>query len=57
VFDLLNDKENIHFITKPILTEIENEKILFLPFCLNLNEKEYTLYTKGKTPLTESLQE
>jgi calcineurin-like phosphoesterase len=47
VFDLLQHQQNsgkLHFITKPWLTELEGEKILFLPFCLDLHEEEYSAF-------------
>ncbi len=58
VFDLLQHQQNsgkLHFITKPRLTELEGEKILFLPFCLDLHEEEYSAFPLWKTPLTEEL--
>lgn len=58
VFDLLQWWTwTIHFITKPWLTEIESEKILFMPFCLDLHEDEYEVYENWKNPLTEALLE
>ena len=47
VFDLLQHQQSsgkLHFITKPRLTELEGEKILFLPFCLDLHEEEYPAF-------------
>ncbi len=58
VFDLLQSHQaegKLHFITKPRLTELEGEKILFLPFCLELHEEEYSAFELWKTPLTEEL--
>ena len=54
VFDLLEKNGTIHFITSPLLTEIENEKILFLPFSIH---QEYDENPEYKTPLIESLLE
>ena len=48
VFDLLQHQQSsgkLHFITKPRLTELEGEKILFLPFCLDLHEEEYSAFS------------
>lgn len=55
VFDLLEKNKALTFITKPLLTTIEDEDILFLPFTLDLHENEYWVYEKWATPLTESL--
>lgn len=58
VFDLLQHQQSwgeLHFITKPWLTELEGEKILFLPFCLDLHEEEYSAFPLWKTLLTEEL--
>lgn len=58
VFDLLKQQQTVgklYFITKPRLTELEGEKILFLPFCLDLHEYEYSAFESWKTPLTEEL--
>ena len=58
VFDLLQEWTwSIHFITKPRLTHIDWEKILFLPFCLNLKEDEYEEYQDWKNMFTETLLE
>ena len=58
VFDLLQWWTwTIHFITKPRLTEIESEKILFMPFCLDLHESEYDVYDSWKDSFTTVLQE
>lgn len=58
VFDLLQEWTwTIHFITKPRLTTIDSEKVLFLPFCLNLNESNYDVYQDWKNMFTESLLE
>ena len=58
VFDLLQWWTwTIHFITKPRLTEIESEKILFMPFCLDLHESEYDVYDSWKDAFTTVLQE
>ena len=48
VFDLLQSQHSagkLHFITKPRLTELEGEKILFLPFCLELKEEDYPTFS------------
>lgn len=58
VFDLLADQQTdwkLLFITEPMLTELEGEKILFLPFCLDLNEGNYPAFELWKTLLTEEL--
>lgn len=58
VFDLLQNNQSngkLHFITEPRLTEIEEEKILFLPFCLEIQEEKYPLFEQGKTLLTQEL--
>ena len=58
VFDLLQEWTwSIHFITKPRLTHIDWEKILFLPFCLNLKEDEYEEYQDWKNMFSETLLE
>ena len=58
VFDLLQEKSwSIHFITKPELAEIEWEKVLFLPFCLDLKENEYEEYKLWENSLTKTLLE
>ena len=58
VFDLLQENSwSIHFITKPELAEIEWEKVLFLPFCLDLKENEYEEYKWWETSLTKTLLE
>ena len=58
VFDLIEEENaNIHFITKPQLYEIEWEKILFLPFCLNINTSNYEEYKDGENIITQSLLE
>ena len=62
VFDLLqktngegNHFWNLFFITEPELKEIEGEKILFLPYCLDFDEKKYPEYESGRTVLTDAL--
>ena len=55
VFDLLKWSWALHFITKPWLTDIEWEKVLLLPFCLDLDENSYEEFELWKTDLTESL--
>lgn len=58
VFDLLQENSwSIHFITKPELAEIEWEKVLFLPFCLDLKENEYEEYKLWENSLTKTLLE
>jgi hypothetical protein len=58
VFDLLQENPwSIHFITKPELAEIEWEKVLFLPFCLDLKENEYEEYKLWENSLTKTLLE
>ena len=58
VFDLLESSSSagkLNFITEPMLTEIEGEKILFLPFCLDIDENKYPEYQLGSSLLTEAL--
>jgi hypothetical protein len=58
VFDLLQENSwSIHFITEPELAEIEWEKVLFLPFCLDLKENEYEEYKLWENSLTKTLLE
>lgn len=47
VFDLLAKQQGsggLHFITEPRLTDLEGEKVLFLPFCLELNEEQHSAF-------------
>jgi hypothetical protein len=37
----LMQPQKIHFITTPLLTEIEGEKICFLPYMLDIRLAEY----------------
>lgn len=37
------------------MTEIEGEKIFFLPFCLDFDEKKYPPYEQGSSVLTQAL--
>ena len=58
VFDLLESSSSagkLNFITEPMLTEIEGEKILFLPFCLDIDENKYPAYQLGSSLLTDAL--
>lgn len=56
VFDLIKDNNsNIKFVTQPKLEEIEWEKILFFPFCLNLDEEHYDEYKEWENELTKYL--
>ena len=62
VFDLLQKTNgewsqnwNLFFITEPELKEIEGEKVLFLPYCLDFDEKRYPEYESGRTVLTDAL--
>ena len=62
VFDLLQKTNgewsqnwNLFFITEPELKEIEGEKVLFLPYCLDFDEKKYPEYESGRSILTDAL--
>ena len=62
VFDLLQKRNeqksldwNLFFITEPELREIEGENILFMPYCLDFDEKKYDEYELGKSILTDAL--
>lgn len=62
VFDLLqkgNEDEsqhwNLFFITEPELREIEGQKVLFLPYCLDFDETKYAEYALGKSLLSDAL--
>lgn len=58
VFDLLQsaqDAGKLLFITQPWCTELEGERVLFLPYCLDFDEKKYPEWALGSTLLTEAL--
>ena len=62
VFDLLQKTNgewsqnwNLFFITEPELKEIEGKKVLFLPYCLDFDEKKYPEYESGRSILTDAL--
>lgn len=62
VFDLLQKKSglgsqdwNLFFITEPELRDIEGEKVLFLPYVLDLDESKYVEYGQGSSLLTDAL--
>lgn len=37
------------------MKEIEGEKVLFLPYCLDFDEKKYSEYESGRSILTDAL--